>query len=274
MGRKRGGRVRPQPCYCVICREVCPSELRCTRDPCHWYHRSCLERYFQSQLTQGYGRVRGGKPLCPACPQPLTGECFQGLPPALHGDYTRFLQRMNAHQTKALHNELILCAHQQCRALQVNKKFPMVTCLTCQGQTCVHCEEVWTPDHECRIFRDEATCLTESVLQRCPWCRLKFVLADGCNHIHCPVCEQHSCYHCGEKLQPGEIFTHYVNFAGCPRSSERLEAQRYQRAYEIFHPPTIFRRALAPFKSKLVWAGLAALGGVLWWYAPQLKLLL
>lgn len=50
--------------------------------------------------------------------------------------------------------------------------------------------------------------MNELRIRSCPECQAPTQLADGCNHITCPICHTHWCFYCGEKSSAEEIYHH------------------------------------------------------------------
>jgi hypothetical protein len=62
--------------------------------------------------------------------------------------------------------------------------------------------------------------ITNTLLRRCPTCRLPFVKSDeGCNKIRCPSCRTTSCYCCN---RPVKDYEHFSNFRDIDKTSLSL----------------------------------------------------
>merc|ERR1719272_2739156 len=83
------------------------------------------------------------------------------------------------------------------------------TCRWCQedDHRPLRCDEV-EKDAEVKIrtFLEEK--MAESITRRCPNCKKPHDKIKGCNHMRCP-CGTHSCYLCGEKINPTRPYDHY-----------------------------------------------------------------
>lgn len=50
----------------------------------------------------------------------------------------------------------------------------------------------------------------ESQTVSCSGCKAPMQKAGGCDHIHCTRCDGHTCWGCGQRLNPDAIYDHFV----------------------------------------------------------------
>jgi TRIAD3 protein (E3 ubiquitin-protein ligase RNF216) len=93
-------------------------------------------------------------------------------------------------------------------------------CPSCATAVCRWCWGEWADGHICTRGVPEEEAMSEAVIRNCPRCRIRFVKDDGgCNHVVCPRCRAHICYHCGRMFTGENIYRDHLGLS-CPLSSE------------------------------------------------------
>ncbi|CEO95477.1 RBR-type E3 ubiquitin transferase [Plasmodiophora brassicae] len=86
----------------------------------------------------------------------------------------------------------------------------MMSCPQCQTISCMSCRQLWTADDgtthfgkRCDEFADAKEDSSHAVIQQttkpCPQCRTPIEKNEGCQHMHCTLCNHHFCWTC---MQP------------------------------------------------------------------------
>jgi hypothetical protein len=127
--------------------------------------------------------------------------------------------------TQSLHESesRFQCANCECVWIGMTKISP---CPECGVKICAKCWEAVTDEcHKCGevVTLDEAQ--MTSGFRACPRCRLPFVKEENdCNHVVCPKCLAHICYHCGEMFTGEDIYKEHLGLT-CPLSSAFVEQE-------------------------------------------------
>ncbi|CAG9318478.1 unnamed protein product [Blepharisma stoltei] len=229
----------PKGPNCGYCTGNIPLENRCSLRSCtHYFHRVCLNSYFESQINAEIVDI--------LCPQ---DNCKKSIQPAdiqnhvsnelmkIYNDYA-FKKRL----LKGEFGNIIKCPNNLCSEIfeltDVDSMCPKCKYLICgrcktlknlcscnpkpkakppQNKLCKHCYRIIrsVPNSKlhycdrCNIYycsiceskRNECTCGFASVTyQNCPVCRDFIQVRDGLERVHCQTCNYVICLKCRQML--------------------------------------------------------------------------
>jgi hypothetical protein len=116
------------------------------------------------------------------------------------------------------------CYRPECRHNFLHKRDDLstFTCHFCDvAEFCSKCCNAYHDNEPCNVSVDEATKLyILNETKRCPnrQCRSPIEKIDGCNHMHCTICNTHFCWLCNTIYDENHISEHYNNldsFGSC-----------------------------------------------------------
>ncbi|KAI5797824.1 hypothetical protein EDC01DRAFT_40417 [Geopyxis carbonaria] len=213
---------------CPVCLSpVAPADAIYT--PCgHTYCHHCLHSYFSTALASRTFPLACIHAATTAAPWPCTAP--YPLP---------FLRRLLASSLPA-HLTAAFSAHIQTRP-QTYIPCPTPDCPTVHASAAATCRRCLVPAPPATAAFN-SWCVDERV-QPCPGCAAPIQLAEGCPHVHCPVCRTHMCFACQPPARfdvAADVYTHVREVHPDPpdererreaehRRNEELTAEFYRR---------------------------------------------
>jgi len=183
---------------CLVCFNELGKNFATLFNCGHKFHKECIQYSIIAGIKSSAG--------CPQCSQPISVKDLKTVVPldVINDLITKHLATYKMEKKNVYKN----CLSKDCNQLYTvpmnGQKF--VTCLSCRETYCLMDPEKPHKDHPTQscaqyLLSVDAELLFNNMLKegeikqlRC--CNSTAVKTEGCNHITCPLCQQHSCYLC------------------------------------------------------------------------------
>lgn len=111
----------------------------------------------------------------------------------------------------------IECYRPECKTLNIYHRSQQpnfgelgLKCNKCNiSEMCINCH-LSSHRGDCNAIDEASERYMSEIGKHCPECKLTIVKNEGCNHMHCTVCNTDFCWTCGVKYSLDEINNHYT----------------------------------------------------------------